>query len=99
MKLRQSKKQKIAIHVNFKYSVKEVKNESIVIEEAHSGDILELNIGIIRSHFIYDYCRTCHSFQGSTIDEKMTIYEWDHFHVNRYWIWTAVTRARNLDKI
>ena len=29
----------------------------------------------------------------------MAIYEWDHFHVNRCWIWTAVTRARNLDNV
>jgi hypothetical protein len=48
---------------------------------------------------VHNYCRTCHSFQGSSIDEGITIFDWGNFFVSRKWLWTAITRARSLDKV
>jgi hypothetical protein len=56
-------------------------------------------ISVIRFAFTHNYCRTCHSFQGSSIDEGITIFDWANFFVNRKWLWTAITRARALDKV
>ena len=46
-----------------------------------------------------DYWRACHNFQGSSIDKEITILDWKFVHVNRKWIYTAITRARDLNKV
>ena len=48
---------------------------------------------------MYDYCRTVHSFQGATIDEAITAYDWNLPYVSRYWLWTLITRVRDLNDI
>ena len=37
-----------------------------------------LPISIAKRNFIHAYCRTCHSFQGSSIDDKITIWDWGY---------------------
>ena len=32
-------------------------------------------VSLIKKNFVHNYCRTCHSFQGSTIDEAITIFD------------------------
>ena len=54
---------------------------------------------LVRSAFVHNYARTCHSFQGSSVDEGITIFDWGNFFVTRKWIWTAITRARSLDEV
>jgi hypothetical protein len=56
--------------VNFEYVVKFTKEESIVLKDLHGTHSFELDRDVIKKHFIHSYCRTCHSFQGSSIDEK-----------------------------
>ena len=48
---------------------------------------------------MHNYCRTCHSFQGSTIDEAITIFDHKFAFVSRKWLYTAVTRATNLKQV
>ena len=43
--------------------------------------------------FIYSYCATCHSSQGASVKETMTIHEWDLNYVSREWLYTALTRC------
>ena len=62
--------------VNFECSIEAVKAGSLVIKELHSTIALELKLEVIKKHFIHSYCRTCHSFQGSSIDDKITIFDW-----------------------
>ena len=85
--------------VNFEYVVKFTKDESIVLKDLHGTHSFELDRDVIKKHFIHSYCRTCHSFQGSSIDEKITIFDWKFFFVNRKWIYTAVTRATELKNV
>ena len=54
---------------------------------------------LIRNNFIHGYCRTCHSFQGASIDDSITIFDWNHPCVSWKWLWTAITRSRDLDKV
>ena len=50
--------------------------------------------------FIYSYCATCHSSQGSSINTTMTIHEWDKpYLVSREWLWTSLTRAVDFRKV
>jgi hypothetical protein len=53
----------------------------------------------VRKNFIHNYCRTCHSFQGSSLDERITVFDWKFAHVNRKWLYTAVTRATELKNV
>jgi hypothetical protein len=85
--------------VNFEYVVKATKDESIVLKDLHGDHAFELNRDVIKKHFIHSYCRTCHSFQGSSIEGEITIFDWRFFFVNRKWIYTAVTRATELKNV
>ena len=85
--------------VNYEYIIKAVKEGSIVIKELHASTSLELKLDVIKKHFIHSYCRTCHSFQGSSIEGKITIFDWKFFFVNRKWLYTAVTRATELKNV
>ena len=63
--------------------------------------IQSLSIDKIRSNFVFAYCSTCHSAQGSSIDDTITVFDYNKLLVNNYpeWIWTAITRARDLSKV
>jgi len=84
-------------HVNFEYTIDEVRDDGLVLSEGSNS--FELSLDVVRKHFIHNYCRTCHSFQGSSISDKITIFDWRFFFVNRKWIYTAVTRATELSNV
>ena len=52
-----------------------------------------------QKHFTHSYCRTCHSFQRSSIEGKITISDWRFSFVSRKWIYAAVTRATELKHV
>ena len=45
------------------------------------------------------YCNTCHSEQGCSINEGLTIFDANTPYVNRYWLYAAITRATDLAAI
>ena len=85
---------KVVFDVNYEYTISGV-----------AGNCVELNDGVVvplqlvRKHLTHNYCRTCHSFQGSSIDKAVTVFDWKFVHVNRKWLCTSVTRARDLKKV
>ena len=79
---------------NYEYEIREVGPDSIRLDNN-----VALPIADIRKHFIHNYCRTCHSFQGLSVDKPITIYDWKCQWASRKWIYTAVTRARQLDQV
>ena len=53
-------------NVNFEYEIIEIiERNSLNIKNITSLDTYEVPINIIRSHFQFNYCTTCHSVQGS----------------------------------
>ncbi len=87
-------------NVNFKYEIMDVKNNTMSIRDQSIPDKIHiLPIELIRDKFIHGYCRTCHSFQGASIDDSITIFDWSHPHASWKWLWTAITRSRDLDKV
>ena len=86
-------------HVNFEYSILKVKKDTLKIQNIKTIDTYEVPFNIIRKHFQFSYCSTCHSAQGSSIDESITIFHWIFYFTSREWIWTAVTRAKSLDNV
>ena len=87
-------KSKIVFNVNYEYTITAVSEATVQLDNTYW-----LPKTVIRSAFTHNYCRTCHSFQGSSIDEGITVFDWGNFFVNRKWLWTAITRARDLSKV
>ena len=55
---------------------------------------------ILNNHFRYGYCATCHSCQGASIGDRITIHEWNNSKlVTRQWLWTAITRCRDFKQV
>ena len=63
------------------------------------SNAMTLPVSLIKNNFVNNYCRTCHSFQGSTIEEAITIFDHRFAHVTRQWLYTAVARATDLKKV
>ena len=84
-----------------------MKNYEIISNNVKSIEIMDINtkeksnilIEFIKEIFIYSYCGTCHALQGSKKEKPMTIFEWDFKHVTRNWIYTAITRATDLNNV
>ncbi len=63
------------------------------------SNAMTLPISLIKKNFVHNYCKTCHSFQGSTIEESIAILDHKFVSVSRKWLYTAVTRATNLKQV
>ena len=84
------------ININEEYNVIRTKNNYTVI----SFDVfITLPIYLIKSKFTYAYCRTGDSIQGITINTAITIYDWNLYYASREWVWTALTRATDFNKV
>ena len=88
-------------HVSYEYNIVKINGDEIGLRDASEskGEILMIPKGLAKSNSIHGYCRTCHSYQGSSIDGDIIIFDWSFIHVNRKWLYTAITRATNLSKV
>ena len=90
-------KNKIRLYVNYTYSIVSIDGDMFVVTDGDA--IISLTKGMIEKHMKLPYARTCHSFQGMTIKEPMTVFNIDHFFAKVEWIYTALTRASDLSFI
>jgi hypothetical protein len=88
------KVKKQVFNVNYEYKITDVQPTFLTLNTS-----LAVPIDVVRKNFIHHYCRTCHSFQGSSLDAKLTVFDWKFAHVNRKWLYTAVTRATELKNV
>ena len=51
------------------------------------------------TYFKLPWCLTCHSVQGLSIDDKVTLFDCNTAYVDRNFVWTAITRVRDLKNI
>ena len=51
------------------------------------------------NHFSLPYANTCHSVQGLSLDVPITIFDVNTPYVDRYFIWTALTRATDINNV
>ena len=70
-----------------------------MIKDIGNEKVYPVSLDLIRKHFLHGYCRTCHSYQGSTIKDEITIFDWNFFYVSRKWIYTAITRTTDLKNV
>ena len=82
---------KQVFNVNYEYKITALECDAITLNTT-----LLVPIDAVRKNFIHAYCRTCHSFQGTSLSDRLTIFDWKFAHVNRKWLYTSVTRATEL---
>ena len=86
--------------VNFTYVITEVSDDSLTIRDVCGEDENDITLPIkFVSNFNLPYCNTCHSIQGLSIKEPITIFDTNTPYVSRNWIWTAITRATDFNNI
>ena len=86
-------------NVNIKHEITEVKQGTVELKNVKTNEIKTLAIKYLRSHFTYAYCYTAHSKQGCSVDGEIIVYDWQRWYCSRKWIWVAVTRCRDLNKV
>ena len=63
------------------------------------SNAMTIPISQIKKNFVQTCCRTCHSFQGSTIKEAITNFDHKFAYATRKWLYTAVARATGLKQV
>ena len=92
------------VNINLRYRITKIEDDElgkqITLQNiAREDDEFMLFEPIVDKNFIYPYCATCHSSQGSSVKESITIHEWDLPITSREWIWTALTRCVDFRKV
>ena len=72
-----------------------------MLKDIKSQEVRGLDKDEVRASCIFASCFTCHSAQGSSIDGDITIFDYNHVLVRNYreFLWTAITRTRDLSKV
>jgi hypothetical protein len=83
--------------VNGTYTIIDIDEDDFTL--ADGDDVFEVDIKNIKSYFSLPYAKTCHSYQGISESEAITIFDINHFMVDNDWIYTAITRATDLQNI
>ena len=74
-------------------------NEVMLMSERPEGEhIIAIKRSLLIHRFLVAYCITTHKAQGSTIDEDITIWDWEKMDIKlRYTSITRVKKARQLN--
>jgi hypothetical protein len=94
-----NKSKNININKNFEYVIVSITDKHVTLKDESTSETISLTLKQIETNFIHSYCNTCHSLQGSSIKKPITIHEWNYKHVSRKWLYTAITRATDLDNV
>lgn len=83
---------------NYPYTIKKIDTNNFIVHEPVEDKTLKFPIKML-SHFTLPYANTCYSVQGVSIDDSITIFDANTPYVDRFFVWTALTRATNLAKV
>ena len=89
----------ICLYTNYAYILKDITNRKFTVVEPVDDVEIKLDINLLKKHFKLPYCSTVHSVQGLSIDEEICIFDCNTPYVDKYFIWTAITRARDLKNV
>ena len=67
--------------VNFQYDVVEILDGALLLKNVKEGKLHPLPLDKARSSFIFASCCTPHSAQGCSVDDEITIFDYNHFLV------------------
>ena len=93
------KSKNIRLYVNYHYIIKSIKKNEIIIHEQLDDNDISLTYKVFNKHFKMSYANTRDSVQGLSIDNKITIFDCNTPYVDRYFIWTPLTRSTDLNNV
>jgi hypothetical protein len=96
------KNNSVRLFVNYTYEIKSITKNSFTVHEPVEGlDIpRSFQTSELTKYFKLAYANTCHSVQGMSIDNKITIFNANiESHADRNFFWTALTRATNFNNV
>jgi ATP-dependent exoDNAse (exonuclease V) alpha subunit len=86
-------------YVNNSYRVESIGKYIKLVDSADESNVFSMERDKLWKIFNLAYCNTCHSVQGCSIDEEVTIFDCNTPYVDRFWLYTAITRCRELNNI
>ena len=90
----------VKFNVTYRFRIASISKNIIKLENVQSKQQYMTDRATLDKHFRYDYCTTCHSAQGASIDGKIVIQEWEKSHlVTREWSWCALMRSTDFDNV
>lgn len=87
----------IRTFVNYTYTITDISDSSIVLTDGTG--LVTLPTSVVRDCFRYPYARTCHSYQGLSEDQPITIFDIYSPMADNDWLYTAITRTTKLENI
>ena len=86
------------LFTNYTYIIDKIDNKTFTINEPVDNIKMTFELKFL-SYFKLPYCLTVHSVQGLSIDDEVTLLDCNTPYVDRNFVWTAITRVRELDNI
>ena len=65
--------------MNFQYDIVKLLEGGLLLKNIKSGKLQAIPIEKVRKSFILSFCSTCHSAQGCSVDDDITIFDYNHF--------------------
>ena len=84
------------MYTNYSYILKSITDKKFTVIEPVDEIEITLETHLLKKHFKLPYCSTVHSVQGLSIDEQICLFDCNTPYVDRNFIYTAITRARDL---
>jgi hypothetical protein len=86
-------------YVNNLYRVDSIGKYIKLVDSADESNMFSMERDKLWKIFDLNYCNTCHSVQGCSIDDEVTLFDCNTPYVDRFWLYTAITRCRDLYNI
>ena len=86
------------LFTNYTYILDKIDDKSFTVLEPVDNVKMTFEIKFL-TYFKLPWCLTCHSVQGLSIDDKVTLFDCNTAYVDRNFVWTAITRVRDLKNI
>ena len=98
------KRKRAQLYTNYQYEIINIEKKSkddkyIITVKSLYDDILMFITYNQLKYVSLPYSSTCHSCQGTTINEQYTIFDSNIVYCDRRWIWTPITRSTDLKHI
>jgi len=93
-----TKTRKHKLHVNYHYKVSNISKKAFRLRDITTNTDVELPVSLL-SYFSLPACATCHSLQGTTCGQSITVFDVDTPFADREWFYTAITRATDLQGV
>ena len=88
----------VRLFKNYVYCITKIDNKKFTVTDRVEGTSFTGDLDML-DHFKLPYANTCHSVQGLSIEGPVTIFDANTPYADRFFLWTALTRATDFDNV